>query len=66
MYLLIGDKSIGKSDKEVKQHIRHYCFHGLGWTLFVGLIVTVALVKHLHELKREALDYLSFIHLDQE
>lgn len=34
--------------------------------LFVGLIVTVALVKHWHKLKREALDSLSFIHLDQD
>lgn len=34
MYLQVGDKSIGKSDREVKQCIRHYCFHGFSWTLY--------------------------------
>lgn len=33
VYLLRWDKSIGKPDSKVKQHIRCYCFHGFSWTL---------------------------------
>lgn len=64
-YLLLGDKSIGRSDGEVKQRIGHYCFHGFNWTLFVGLIIIVVVVKYGCKVQRQALDSLSFIHLGQ-